>query len=141
MQELIDGLTRMRAASLDGMAAGLDGVTPAITERMRATTAHGDQTGATRASYQARRVGRGQDGAAAFATAYQAADERNPGKAVTSSVAVDGEIGVIIDSATTYQDKLETERAGARAVLGPTLQAESRALTAAAADGSRKALT
>lgn len=139
IQNLVQGLQRFHDLSLDGMAAGLDTDAERITDAMQATSAHGDQTGATRANYNARRVGRGQTGAAAHAASVAAVEGLNPGHAASAPVSVEG-IGVIIDSATDYQEKLETENAGDRAVLGPTITAESLALTAAAAAGSKKAL-
>lgn len=137
--DLIRNLDRFRDLALDGAAAGLDQETPRITESMQQTTAHGDQTGATRASYSARRVGRGETGASAHAAGVAAVEELNPGHAASASVSVAG-MGVIIDSATDYQEQLETESTGDKAVLGPTIGAEAANLTAAAAAGSRRAL-
>jgi hypothetical protein len=136
--EVIKRTRQFRDKQLDGAANGLDAYSATITDRMRATNAHGDVSGATRASYTARRVGRGETGAAAFAQAQAAAEAKNPGKTESGSVAVGGELGVILDSPTTYQVDLETEHAGLHAVLGPTLQAEANAITAAAARGARE---
>jgi hypothetical protein len=44
-------------------------------------------------------------------------------------------IGVILTSPTTYQQNLETDNAGQRAVLGPTLQAVADDLTRRAIEG------
>jgi hypothetical protein len=139
IHDLIRGLDRMRDVALDGAAQGLDPEADRITGEMQQSPAHGDVTGATHASYNARRVGRGATGAAAHAAAVAAVEGLNPGHAASAGVTVAG-IGVIIDSATDYQERLETENAGDKAVLGPTIGAEGLSLTAAAAAGSKKAL-
>lgn len=136
---LIRNLDRMRDVALGGVAQGLDTQTDRITADMHQTHAHGDATGATRASYSARRVGQGETGATAHAASVAAAASLNPGHVASASVTIDG-IGVIIDSATDYQEELETENAGEKAVLGPTLAAAHLELTQAAAAGSKKAL-
>lgn len=139
IQDLIRGLDRLHDVALDGAARGLDDAAADITEEMQQTRAHGDVTGATRASYSARRVGRGSSGAAQHAASVAAAASLNPGHVASASVSVAG-LGVLIDSATDYQEDLETENAGEKAVLGPTLAAEHPNLTRAAAAGSKKAL-
>ncbi|HNP73853.1 MAG TPA: hypothetical protein PKK15_22245, partial [Kouleothrix sp.] len=52
----------------------------------------------------------------------------------------DGERGMLLTSFTDYQDALETEHAGAKAVLGPTLQAEAQTITATVAGAIRELL-
>jgi hypothetical protein len=138
--DLIDGLTRFQGRALDGAAAGLDEGAGRVTGDMRQTSAHGDVTGATRASYNARRVGRGETGAAQHAASVAAVEGHNPGHVGSESIAITTDLGVIVDSATDYQDQLETQQAGEKAVLGPTIAAAGSGLTAAAAAGSRKAL-
>ena len=120
------------------MARGLDQACDRITQAMRQTQAHGDDTGATRISYNARRVGRGETGAGKVAALRSAANLLNPGKTAEGSVTIDAPLAVILDSQTEYQPLLETEHAGQRAVLAPTLQAEARNLTQAAAEGARR---
>lgn len=132
------GLRHVANHMLAGATAGLDAEAATLEEAMHATTAHGDITGATRAGYSARRVGLGADGAAAHAASVAAVEAHNPGASATAPVAIDG-LGVIVDCPTTYQEKLETEQAGRKAVLGPTLSAARLNLTAAAAAGVRNA--
>lgn len=139
-RKVLAGLDAFQRLALDGAGAGLDRACGAVTDTMRATQAHGNQTLATRTSYNARRVGRGETGAAIHAASVAAVEELNPQHVGTAPVTVDTALGVIIDSATDYQSKLETEHAGQKAVLGPTLQASASALTAAAAAGSKAAL-
>ena len=140
VKPLQDGLKRLKQRALDGAASGLETGAGRAESAMKGTTAHGDDTGATRAGYSARVVGNGRTGASEHAAALAAAEALNPGKTATASVSIDG-IGVILDSPTTYQVHLERERAGQHAVLGPTLQGNALQFTAAAAEGSRKALS
>ena len=140
MKAWIVALPVFRERTLDGAGRGLDQECARITDTMRQTSAHGSVTSATKASYSARRVGRGATGAVQHNASVAAVNTFNAGHVATSTVRIDGELGVIIDSATDYQRHLETNSAGARAVLGPTLQSEAGALTAAAARGSREAL-
>lgn len=135
---LIRALQKLPDRQLDGMARGLDQACERITGQMRSTQAHGDDTGATRISYSARRVGRGETGAATVAALRSAANLLNPGMTADGSVTIDAPLGVIMDAQTTYQRYLETEHAGARAVLAPTLQQEARNLTQAAAEGAKR---
>lgn len=115
------------------------GVAPAAQQAqnsMQATMQHGDVTGATRAGYRAIVVGPGQDGAAQIAEAAAAVEALNPGHAATAHGRLEGDVGVIFTCPTDYQASLETERAGAKAVLGPTWDAFRDELTARAARGS-----
>ena len=134
------GLIEYERRTFDGAAEGLDRQAEAVTRRMRATTAHGDQTGATRTSYNARRVGRGETGAGVVQSLRAVVNLLNAGHAANGRVTITGPLGVIVDSQTDYQSKLETERAGARAVIGPTIQAEAQGFTRAAAEGARRKL-
>jgi hypothetical protein len=116
---------------------GLDAVTTEAEESMRSTLAHGDQTGATRAGYRAYAVGPGRTGSAELLGAVAAVDALNPGHAAVSHGSMGAHsLGVIFTCPTDYQQKLETERAGLKAVLGPTLDAFRDELTARAAKGA-----
>ena len=136
---LLKGLDALRSRIPAGIVESLAAEAGRITDTMRETKAHGDQTGATRHSYVAFAVGAGRDGSAEMASSVAAVQEFNPAHVGTGAVEVAG-VGVVITSATDYQDKLETENGAEKAVLAPTLQQESPALTAAAARGSRKVL-
>lgn len=117
--------------------AGLDAATTGVEEVMRGTTAHGDITGATRAGYRAYAVGAGRTGATELSGAAAIVDALNPGHSAAASGTLGAQsIGVILTCPTDYQYKLETERAGAKAVLGPTLAAYRDELTQRAARGS-----
>ena len=115
------------------------GVTPTASEAeaaMHATLAHGDVTGATRAGYRAIVVGPGQSGASEIAEAAAAVEALNPGHSATSHGRLEGDIGVVFTCPTDYQQALETQQAGLKAVLGPTLDAYRDELTARAAKGA-----
>jgi len=137
--ELIAGLKRAVNVALDGARDGLKGAAAGVTLDMRQTRAHGDVTSATRANYTAYVVGRGADGSTELGRAVASVQTLNPGHVATGSITINGELGVIITSATDYQEKLEVENAGAKAVLGPTTAASGTRFTRAAASGSKRA--
>ena len=140
LANLLTGLSQLHTVMLDGARDGLAVGCAPIEDAMRVDAAHGDVTGATHAAYVAFVVGRGETGADAMHESASAVARLNPGHVATSSVHIDAELGAILTVATDYQEKLETENAGEKAVLGPTLARTARDLTAAAAAGSRKAL-
>ncbi|HEX9441328.1 MAG TPA: hypothetical protein VF909_16705 [Roseiflexaceae bacterium] len=140
LANLISGLDKLRGVMLDGARDGLEAGSGPIEDAMRRDSAHGDVTGATHAAYVVFVVGRGESGADAMQQSISAVERLNPGHVATSSVHVESELGVIYTVATDYQPDLETNNAGEKAVLGPTLARTARDLTAAAAAGSRKAL-
>ena len=140
LKPLLDGLDRLKRVSLQGHLDGLKGAAAGVTLDMRQSPAHGDVTGASHANYAAYAVGLGETGTTEFNRAVRAVETLNPGHSARSSVAVKG-IGVVITSATDYQDKLETENAGQKAVLTPTVQASGTRFTQAAASGSKRALS
>lgn len=140
IESLIANLTKLRDVALDGAKRGLEGSAAGITLDMRNDPAHGDQTGATHANYTAYAVGRGADGSAELSHAVAAVGALNPGHIATASVDISAELGVILTSATDYQYKLETENAGEKAVLGPTIGVSALRLTQAAAAESKRVL-
>lgn len=140
IQTLIDNLDTFRDLSYAGIRRGLHRMAPQIETSLVETTAHGDITGATRASYSARVVGFGETGAARFGQAVAAVETLNPGHVATEPISMAGP-GIVLDTPTDYQHKLETENAGAKATLGPTLGAFANLITAAVAAGSAEALS
>ncbi len=140
---LYAGLDKMLAQVFAGVEAGLaDGAT-VIEADLQATTAHGDVTGATRASYRAFVIGGTHDGSAEASSGYQAAQSANPRGALKQDSGVvlgSDERGLLLTAYTNYQEFLETKYAGAHAALGPSLQAHAQTVTKLAAEGSRKAL-
>lgn len=132
-------LEQLRDIGPRGALEGLQQKAAEITEVMQQTHAHGDITGATRASYFAAAVGLGQDSAAAASASRAAVELLNPGHSGAGSAQIEG-VGMVISSGTDYQPDLETEDAGAKAVLAPTLQAQYQSNTASAAAGSKARL-
>ena len=117
-----------------GLAAGAD----LFQADLKATTAHGDVTSATRESYTAYVIGPHRDGSAEASAGYAAAAEKltgaagHTGKPLRQDSGVvlgQSQKGVILTAFTDYQDKLEIENAGEKATLGPTLQAHAETVT------------
>ena len=140
LDNLRAGLTRFHDAALDGARDGMRDVAPDLRADLQATKAHGDVTGATRASYGVRVLGRGETGAAAFADEVAAAAALNPDEVATASVTITTDLGAVWDDKMAYAEDRETARAGEKATLGPSTAPFGSALTAAAARGSRRAL-
>ena len=140
ISDVLSKLPAFRTRSLDGAKAGLAGAAAGITLDMRDSHTHGDQTGATHASYTAYVVGRGEDGSSALSVSAAAVESLNPGHVATAAVAVEGELGVIFTAPTDYQEKLETENAGAKAELGPIVAVSGDRCTIAVARGAQGAL-
>lgn len=141
---LIAGLDRLLATIAERTERGLAKQASVAQGEMQATSAHGDITGATRDSYRAFVVGGTQTGASESASGYAAAQAAIAGAIVShgghalsqdSGVSLtQDQRGVLLTSYTDYQDKLETENAGQKAVLAPTLQQNASLFTKAVAD-------
>lgn len=119
---------------------GLDEVAAEAQTTMQATSAHGDITGATRASYRAIVIGGGRTGQAeaesgleAAIAAIAASKVDHGGRPASQDSGIHltpDERGVILTSFTDYQDDLEKSP---KAVLAPTLQEYLQAFTQAVA--------
>ncbi len=146
---LLTGLDRLLQAidqaTDDGLADGAD----LMQADLQATRAHGDQSGATRASYRAYPIGPGHDGSAESTSGYAAAADDlsgftgHGGQALRQDSGVvlgADQKGIILTSFTDYQDKLETENAGDKATLGPTLQQDAEQATVMVAAASKRRL-
>lgn len=123
--ELLAGLDRLMIAIPTRAEAGLQESADIMQDAMQDTSAHGDVTGATRASYRAFVIGGAHTGASESASGLAAALANNPAHALSqdSGVALGADQrGILLTSYTDYQEKLETENAGEKAVIGPTLQ-------------------
>jgi hypothetical protein len=118
------------------VTAGLGAAAVEAESAMQGTLAHGDVTGATRAGYRAYVVGPGHTGATELSNAAASVEALNPGHSATAQGTLGGDVGVVFTCPTDYQRLLETEGAGLRAVLGPTLDTFRDALTARAAKGA-----
>lgn len=128
------GLVRLDRTIRAALASGLQTGAAKMTAALHATTAHGDVTGATRASYIAYEGSDGQ----AFDGALAAASAANPAHTEQNSIGVRANALVVVaTSATDYQVYLER---GANAAIGPVFAAGAPALAQAAFDAVRKVL-
>lgn len=122
-----------------GAVEGLEPETGGIQNQLENTSAHGDETGATRASYSVYVVSPANDGSAEVAAGAAAAEAKNPGSGVIETA---GEIGQnVLMVATGFTDYLTyiEQRAGEDNVSG-TMPAQGARLTQAAARGIRRKL-
>ncbi len=127
------GLDRYQEDTKLRIVRGAQSVCRLATDDMKATGAHGDITGATRASYVAFPVGLGADGHEAL-DSLDAVGALNPGHTAHEHVSNPAKFVVVFMSGTDYQYKLETENAGAKSVLTPTFLAYYLAITEAIAN-------
>ena len=135
---LEDGLLRLAAAHDRAITAGLRSSAARAEAILQSTHAHGDITGATRASY---RVYADVDAASAAASGYAAAQAALASHAQRGFTVVGhavrqtferltaGERGVGYASFTSYQDSLERDNGGQKAAIGPTLQQTGSSIT------------
>lgn len=136
ISELLEGLDAYEAWAMQRAARGLAAVAEEAEQAMHATLAHGDVTGATRAGYRAYVVSPEQSGAGEIAAAVADVEAKNPGHSATSPGRLsEGSLGVIFTCPTDYQQDLEEEEAGKKAVLGPTWDTYRDECTARAARG------
>ena len=149
--QLLSGLDALLTRITAGVEAGLASEAPAAQQLMQETHAHGDITGATRASYRVFVIGGPHTGSAEAASGYAAAEAAIAANAAAQrgreghALSQDSGVslgpdsrGLLYTSYTDYQDKLEVE---GKAVLGPTLQQTNEDATRRAAEGSKAALT
>jgi hypothetical protein len=140
MQTLIDGLNRYLAEVEQRTERTLTAQAQRIEALLKSTTAHGDVTGATRASYTTSVIGGSSaaqaQASAAFGRAVAVVEQLNPGTSDTAQGSIgDDSIGLVLYAPTDYQIDLETERAGQKATLGPTIRLVARDVTEAVARG------
>jgi hypothetical protein len=142
-RDAIRGLRELERRAVRGAETGLAAQSGPLITALRATDAHGDVTGATRAGYTAGVVGPTLDTLSpAVTTAAAEVEARNPGHSHIEGAGERGaaEVVVIATCPTDYQRYLSGNNAGARDALGPTMQREAGRLTAAAAAGIRREL-
>lgn len=104
---------------------------------MRRTRAHGNVTGATRASYRAYAVGPGApDESGTVGAAVSEVARLNPGAEALRDYSLPaGTVGVVLTGFTDYLPDLQVDNAGQRAVLLPTLIAFTEWFIQSAAEG------
>lgn len=147
---MLEGLTRLLSRAREAVSEGLHVAAPRVEGDLQATDAHGDQSGATRASYTAYVIGPNDTGSAEAANGYAAAVGAlegftgHSGKPLSEDSGIElqeGEHGILLTSFTDYQDKLETSNAGERATLGPILTHSANEITSTVAAASRRKLS
>lgn len=126
---LLSGLDRLLQHIPAQAEKGMADVATQAQTAMQDTTAHGDITGATRASYRAILIGGSHTGAAEAESGLEAAIAAiaasptdhggRPASQDSGVVLTDEQRAVILTSFTDYQDDLEKSH---KAVLTPTLQ-------------------
>lgn len=116
---------------------GLVSAAPDAEATLRQTKAHGNVTGAARASYRAYVVGEGApDESATVSAALAAVNAKNPGAEALSDYTLPaGHLGVVLTGFTDYLTDLQTDNAGQKAALKPTLDAFAGRFVEAAAEG------
>jgi hypothetical protein len=144
---LYTGVDAMLRTLLGGVEDGLQSGARVPEGMMQSSPAHGDQTGATHASYDVALIGGTHTGASEAAEAYSEAQQAiaraivsHGGKALSEDSGIvlgPTERGLIYRSFTDYQHELEQSP---KAVIGPTLQQTARLMTEFAANGSKDAL-
>lgn len=144
MRNVLEGLGRFEQTAMRGAFKGLGPMAAIYSEAMQNDPAHGDVTSASHTNYTAIPVyaAIGETGASVVQSQVSVVESLNPGASETEPLSLpDTVMGVILSSATDYQYKLETENAGQKAVLGPTIAGAGDDFTRAAAGGSKDALS
>jgi len=147
---LLAGLTGLLSRIDAGTDTGLTEGAAHLRSVDQETEAYNGMSGATRDSATAYPIGLGKDGSAESAVGYAAAAAAlsgfvgHAGSAVRQDSGVrlaEGQKGIILTNFTDYADALETEDAGAKAHLGPTIFSEARTVTQIVADASKRGLS
>ena len=134
--DLERGLTALLARIDAGSDAGLDEAASLIQSTDEETDAYRGQSGATRGSTLAARLG--PDYAGKAASAYSVAQTLlagftgHTGKPYSEDsglVLANGEKGVMLTNFTDYAENLETDNAGEKAHIGPTIRQTAQTST------------
>lgn len=137
---LLAGLRRYVDSRPAAAVRGLEPLALILTDAMQADPAHGDVTSATHTNYAAKVYGPGKDPSADTRAQAAVVEQLNPGESETQTITVpDASVGMILDSATSYQRDLEVDSGGRKAVLTPTLQGSVDDFTRFAAEGLKRA--
>jgi len=137
----LKGLKRLQRLAVEGAEEGLAGAVKGVEDRMKATSVHGDDTGATRAAYVAYVSGPTLDGSGVVEQAAGRANDLNPGRGLAEPIGTaGGDIVVIATAATDYEHILVSVRGGKMDAITPAIVGEQGALLEAAAAGIRRKL-
>jgi hypothetical protein len=137
----IRALRRLKLDVQAAAAVALDPVAGQLQDQLQGTDAHGDVTGATRASYRVYVVSEVDDGSAAAADGAAAADAENPGSGI---VVRQGSIGddvlLVATGFTDYLEHITTEQGGAKDAISSLIPDAGTSITQAVAAGIRRRL-
>jgi hypothetical protein len=134
-------LRRLRAEAEAGAIAGLTAAAPAYEQELAGTRVHGDETGATRASYRVYVVHEGDDGSNAATDGAAAADSLNPGHGVRGRHGSIGEDVLLVASVfTDYAEHLATDEGGAKDAVSPFIARYGPQIAQDAATGIKRRL-
>lgn len=138
-------LASLRALPVEVQAAAitaLGGLAQDLEGELAATDAHGDVTGATRASYRVYVVHDGDDGSAAASDGAAAAEAKNPGHGVVARHGTIGDDVVLVASVfTDYAEHLAVDSAGAKDAVTPFMPRYGPAAAAEVAAAIRRRLS
>jgi hypothetical protein len=127
--------------------AGVDAIAPQVQLAMQSSPAHGDDSGASHASYRALTATNADAEAASGFAAAEAALAAAPaghGSAVRQDTGItqaEGEAVMVLTDFASYGRERETAEAGKRAVEGPTLLQFGPSITQSVANESQQRFT
>lgn len=141
IRSALKGLQQVRRLAIQGAEEGLAGAAPAIQGRMESTTAHGDDTGATRSGYVAYVVGPSLDGSGAVGVAAGRVEDLNPNRSHVENVGdAGGDVVLIATTPTDYAWDLISRAGGKFDAIGPAVVGEAGMLHAVVVNGIRRRL-
>lgn len=140
--QAIRALRALRAQVIVPAAtSALASAAPDLEDQLRATDAHGDITGATRASYRVYVVTPEDDGSAAAGDGRAAAEGLNPGHGtIVRHDGLGDDVGLVATGFTDYLDDLATQNGGAKDAVTPLVPGAGARLTADIARSVRRRL-
>ncbi len=154
LTDVLAGIDRLIDTIYRGAENGLADVAVYAQSLLESTAAHGDITGATRASYRVFLIGGEHNGSSEASSGYAEAQAAissyvsrgfsgHGGQALIQDAGITLTLqqrGLLYTSYTDYQDKLETEKGAQKATLLPTLQATMFLATETAANNIKDVL-
>lgn len=122
-------------------SSALAGSAPDLEQALAATNAHGDVTGATRASYRVYVVTPEDDGSGAASDGRAAAEAKNPGRGtVVRHDGLGDDVGLVATGFTDYLEEIVVESGGAKDAVTPLVPRYGTALTGEIAAALRRRL-
>lgn len=135
----IASLRQLETEARAGAIVGLTALADDLTQELAATRAHGDVSGATRASYRVYVVHENDDGSAAAAAAAGEADALNPGHGeVGRHGSINDDVLLVASVFTDYAKYLATNNGGAYDAVSPFIARYGPQIAAEAAQGIKR---